>query len=76
MEIGFGSVGLLIFLFFWAGTGHLIWKVGRLLFVPNSKPPDQFVGPQVSTPKPESDPRRGRLGFGSVRIDSVVLWFV
>ncbi|MCY2974411.1 MAG: hypothetical protein NTW52_07050 [Planctomycetota bacterium] len=29
MEIGWGIIGLLIFIFFWAGTGHLIWKIGR-----------------------------------------------
>jgi hypothetical protein len=29
MEIGWGILGLLIFIFFWAGTGHLIWKIGR-----------------------------------------------
>lgn len=29
MEIGWGIIGLLISIFFWAGTGHLIWKFGR-----------------------------------------------
>ncbi len=29
MEIGWGILGLLIFVFFWAGTGHLIWKIAQ-----------------------------------------------